>query len=286
MRRGTSEGWVTTSNPPTSADPSVDLIRVQRIEIVVVFPAPFGPRNPNVSPSRIVKETLRTASISPYRLRRSRTSTTVVTRPDFRGIRVSERALERTQPVQQMLGFIVGERPNRPREHRPICGPPAFGASRSLVGREQSDEPLVLRIRTLADQALRLQGGNEHRDLALDHARPSRELVHGDAGVVQDLADNRQPAREAREALGLTLTRDVLSQLAAHVAQQVCDLLVPAARIEHRPLVHDRTFYEERYTGCSWGTRGSPLPGGGREGHDSRVGVKKGPGGSGMECLT
>jgi hypothetical protein len=38
--------------------------------IVVVFPAPFGPRNPNISPSRTVRFTSFTAVTEPNRLMR------------------------------------------------------------------------------------------------------------------------------------------------------------------------------------------------------------------------
>jgi hypothetical protein len=39
---------------------------------VVVFPAPFGPRNPTTSPARTSKETSRTASTPAYRFARPR----------------------------------------------------------------------------------------------------------------------------------------------------------------------------------------------------------------------
>src|SRR5580765_1694775 len=57
------------------ADPPVGRTSVHSILIVVDFPAPFGPRNPKVSPRRTSNDTPPTASISPYVLRRSRTST-------------------------------------------------------------------------------------------------------------------------------------------------------------------------------------------------------------------
>jgi len=38
---------MTTSNPATLAVPDAGASSVHRIEIVVDFPAPFGPRNPN-----------------------------------------------------------------------------------------------------------------------------------------------------------------------------------------------------------------------------------------------
>jgi hypothetical protein len=45
-------GSPATSNPATRALPSVASISVARMRIVVVLPAPFGPRNPNTSPGR------------------------------------------------------------------------------------------------------------------------------------------------------------------------------------------------------------------------------------------
>jgi hypothetical protein len=36
--------------PATVADPDVAVISVPKVLTVVVFPAPFGPRNPNTSP--------------------------------------------------------------------------------------------------------------------------------------------------------------------------------------------------------------------------------------------
>jgi hypothetical protein len=54
--------------------PSSGGSRVARIEISVVFPAPFGPSRPKISPSRTAKLTpLRTAR-SPYRLTNPQTS--------------------------------------------------------------------------------------------------------------------------------------------------------------------------------------------------------------------
>src|SRR3972149_6979848 len=46
-----------TSNPATFAVPEVGSRRVARILMTVVFPAPFGPSNPNSSPSWISRST-------------------------------------------------------------------------------------------------------------------------------------------------------------------------------------------------------------------------------------
>src|SRR6266542_6305951 len=74
MFRRTSSRWVTTSYPATVAAPAVGRASVHSTLIVVVLPAPFGPRNPNVSPRRTSKSTPPTASIWTYRLARPRTA--------------------------------------------------------------------------------------------------------------------------------------------------------------------------------------------------------------------
>ena len=74
MRRRTSPGDVATSSPARRARPDVGCSSVQRILMVVVLPAPFGPRNPKISPAPTEKPMPRTASTSPYFLARSSTS--------------------------------------------------------------------------------------------------------------------------------------------------------------------------------------------------------------------
>src|SRR4051794_17055675 len=65
MWRRTSSRSRTTSWPATCALPDVGLASVQSMLIVVVLPAPLGPRKPNTSPGPTANETPRTASISP-----------------------------------------------------------------------------------------------------------------------------------------------------------------------------------------------------------------------------
>jgi hypothetical protein len=50
MRRFTSSGWSAQSKPATRAVPSVAGMKQVKIRIVVVFPAPFGPRKASTSP--------------------------------------------------------------------------------------------------------------------------------------------------------------------------------------------------------------------------------------------
>ena len=64
IRRRTWSASLTTSNPLTAAVPEVGMRSVVSILVVVVLPAPFGPRSPNNSPSWISKETSSTATIS------------------------------------------------------------------------------------------------------------------------------------------------------------------------------------------------------------------------------
>src|SRR5579862_4081423 len=64
----TSSDCVTTSKPPTVARPDVGASSPHMIRMVVDFPAPFGPRNPKISPRATSIETLSTATKSPKRL--------------------------------------------------------------------------------------------------------------------------------------------------------------------------------------------------------------------------
>src|ERR1700751_1696370 len=75
MLRRTSSRSVTTSWPATRATPEVGLASVHSMLIVVVLPAPLGPRKPNTSPVATSKLTPRTACTSPKFL--IRLSTTI-----------------------------------------------------------------------------------------------------------------------------------------------------------------------------------------------------------------
>src|SRR5579859_6925944 len=61
----TSSDCVATSYPLTVARPDVGASRPHRIRMVVDFPAPLGPRKPNISPRATSIETLSTATKSP-----------------------------------------------------------------------------------------------------------------------------------------------------------------------------------------------------------------------------
>src|SRR5258708_28607152 len=73
MLRRTESRSVAVSCPATRAVPDVALASVQRILIVVVLPAPLGPRKPKVSPLVTSKSMPRTAWTSPYCLVRPET---------------------------------------------------------------------------------------------------------------------------------------------------------------------------------------------------------------------
>ena len=58
-------GFFITSKPPTDALPFVGFSKVVKIIIVVLLPAPLGPKNPNISPFSTEKEISFTATKSP-----------------------------------------------------------------------------------------------------------------------------------------------------------------------------------------------------------------------------
>src|SRR5271157_6234325 len=73
MRFFTSMGCSSTSNPATLAVPEVGGRKHVRTRIVVVLPAPFGPRKPTICPFSTSKEMLSTATVRAYRFVRPST---------------------------------------------------------------------------------------------------------------------------------------------------------------------------------------------------------------------
>src|SRR6476646_3719350 len=73
MRFLTSRGLSNTSNPAMVALPEEGGRKQVRTRIVVVFPAPLGPRKPTICPFSTSKEMLSTASVRAYRLVRPST---------------------------------------------------------------------------------------------------------------------------------------------------------------------------------------------------------------------
>src|SRR5688572_25730954 len=63
--------------PSTSTSPESRRVRPSQISIVVVLPAPLGPKRPKHSPASTVRSRPFTATTSWYALRRSRTRSTV-----------------------------------------------------------------------------------------------------------------------------------------------------------------------------------------------------------------
>src|SRR5207237_5554996 len=58
-------GCATTSMPPTKARPLVGMTRVVNMPAVVVFPAPFGPSKPKISPRCTARSSSSTALSPP-----------------------------------------------------------------------------------------------------------------------------------------------------------------------------------------------------------------------------
>src|SRR5215472_12188318 len=73
MRFLTSIGWSRMSNPATVAVPEVGQRKQVSMRMVVVFPAPFGPRKPTISPLVTEKEIRSTARLRAYFLVKSLT---------------------------------------------------------------------------------------------------------------------------------------------------------------------------------------------------------------------
>src|SRR4051812_46711064 len=66
MRRFAAHWSLCTSCPQTRIVPRLGRSKPTIILMVVVLPAPFGPRNANNSPGRIVRSRSRTATFEPY----------------------------------------------------------------------------------------------------------------------------------------------------------------------------------------------------------------------------
>ena len=68
MRFLTSSGFSSTSKPATVAVPAVGGRKQVRTRMVVVLPAPLGPRKPTMPPFSTSNEMLSTATVRAYRL--------------------------------------------------------------------------------------------------------------------------------------------------------------------------------------------------------------------------
>src|SRR5436190_23320132 len=83
MRRLTSMGFSVTLNPATSAVPSVGGMKQVSMRMVVVFPAPLGPRKPTIWPFSTSNDRWSTATFRAYRLVSPWTLIIKVTQDEF-----------------------------------------------------------------------------------------------------------------------------------------------------------------------------------------------------------
>src|SRR5690349_4599227 len=109
MLRRTSSRSATTSWPATRATPAVGVASVHSMLMVVVFPAPLGPRKPNTSPTATSKFTPRTARTSSKFLTRSRTAIAGTGAPlvaDIAAINLATRYPGSGRSHHGLLGFV------------------------------------------------------------------------------------------------------------------------------------------------------------------------------------
>src|SRR5688572_1103860 len=111
MARRAASGSSSTLRPSMSASPSSGFSTVYNMRNVVDLPAPFGPNNPVIWPSRAVKLTPRTALTLPNDLHKPRASSI---RPSRRGTRERgekrhRRQLLRAAAVQPLRGAGADE---------------------------------------------------------------------------------------------------------------------------------------------------------------------------------
>src|SRR5688572_30141466 len=109
----TPSGSFVTSTPPTIAEPDEGWRRPHSMRMVVDLPAPLLPRNPKISPWRTSNERSSTATNSPNRRDRSRTSMAVGT-ADSVSTALPERSAASDRAFEPCLGEMdVGERPGQ-----------------------------------------------------------------------------------------------------------------------------------------------------------------------------
>src|SRR5436190_18154448 len=218
-RRRTSSGCVTGSRPAICIAPLVGRSRVVSIWIVVVLPAPFGPRNAKISPGRTSKLTSTTALISPKVLLRFRT---LIIARALRAERCSASscqqglAAEARAPLRRGLGIVnvvrhLAAQRGEGRGRRPRYRGPERSAliGRDHVRREQHAvaEPQNSRAarRRLLGQHVE-RGARERARLErvakrveLDDAAARRVDQHGRALEQREPPPIDEPARLGRE---------------------------------------------------------------------------------------
>src|SRR5713226_5809729 len=141
MRWRTRAGSRTTSMPATRAVPAVGVSSVQRIEMVVDFPAPLGPRKPNISPWRTSRSMPRTASSWPYRLTRPSACITALSRSCLaEAPRISEQP---AQHIGEVFDLLFGEALEQLSVDALKCGCGLFGDRYAGVRQLDGDQPPV-----------------------------------------------------------------------------------------------------------------------------------------------
>ena len=174
-RRRISAGCCTTSRPATEARPAVSGMRVARIRIVVVLPAPFGPRNPKNSPTATATSIPSSARVPPgYSLTRPATS---MTAGELTVASVAATAGRRrlSTPVMAVLASKYGP-PSLPGTHRTRQGRAVMGPV-SRITREPDgtgDLPSPARNDSVRLQRASRHGDRGHRKLGAVGLRPRR----------------------------------------------------------------------------------------------------------------
>src|SRR6476661_10517374 len=156
--RRTAEASAMTSSPATRAVPDVGRRSVARIRIVVVLPAPFGPRKPRNVPAVTENEIPSTARVPPgYTLTSSSTSTTGVL---TRGI---ARRQATTYPRRPSRGRLA-----RPYAARPQTRPYRKNEQKHGIGRMQRGDEgrAVTRIRERCLHDVQDEQADRQPDLA------------------------------------------------------------------------------------------------------------------------
>src|SRR5437879_6185282 len=90
------------STPSTWISPAVGSSRPSSMEMVVVLPAPLPPSSPSTAPRGTVKVRSSTATISPYTLRKCRTS--MADAAAMTSLERLQRRFDAVQPLAQALG--------------------------------------------------------------------------------------------------------------------------------------------------------------------------------------
>src|SRR4051812_32638308 len=194
MLRRTSSRSCATSWPATRARPPVGRASVQSMWIVVVLPAPLGPRKPNTSPRATSKLTPRTASTSP----KDFTSCSTSIAADMAGTlgRSSTVAVVPLPPgaprdarvVEQQAGLVVDQDATEVVGGRGVVEAPL---------RRAAVDPRVALLEALDLEAQRPHVGGGRLRLA---AGREREAVHGEGvgqrgGLEVDIEAPRQRRR-------------------------------------------------------------------------------------------